>query len=48
VDNSLIIHQWTSLLDAEPSGKIALMGNEYYEILLAGQSQVPYTLHPEP
>jgi len=39
VDNSLIIHQWTSLTSIEPSGKIALAKDEYYEILLAGQSQ---------
>ena len=39
VDNSLIIHQWTSLNVASPlsvpSGQISLQKDQYYEILLA-------------
>ena len=48
VDNSLIIHQWTSLADAEPSGKISLEKDQYYEILLAGQSQATDDTATEP
>ena len=42
VDNSLLIHQWSSLgtgaASAAPSGKIHLTKDTYYEILLAAKA----------
>ena len=46
VDNSLIIHQWSSLAaaaESAPSGKIHLEKDTYYEILLAAKASTAST-----
>jgi hypothetical protein len=52
VDNSLIIHSWNSLgmasTTTEPSGKIALTKDTYYEILLAGMASTDNTTDTAP